>query len=570
VQLAKQRLAGQAQELERQVKARTAELAETQVDLVEALDELNRSHELMAEMSAIANIGAWEIEVETGQRRWSMQTKRILGLPSNYDPGSVGAFAFLNPGSLEVYKSAHAAALHGVPFDIEVQGTLSGGREIWGRLIGRPVFENDRVVRVAGSFQDVTAEYRRRAELEKARAEADAANAAKSAFLANMSHEIRTPLNGVIGIAGALARTPLTAQQQDMVALVQSSGETLQRLLGDILDLSRMEAGRLELRLDAVDLRDAVDTAAEVMRAQAEEKGLRFKINYAENARGLFHADAVRLRQMISNLTSNAVKFTERGEINVDVGVEERDGVDTTVAIDIRDTGIGFDEVTAQRLFGRFEQADSGNARQFGGSGLGLSISRSLARLMGGDITAVSRPGEGSTFQLRLNLPRTMPLDAYDRHRAALEQAAVGVPMMEGESALRILVAEDHPVNQQVVRLILEPCGVALTFAANGREAVEAFRVAPFDAILMDMQMPEMDGLAATRAIRALEGERGLPRTPIAMLSANAMAEHVEQARAAGCDLHIAKPITPDSLIDGIDQLMAQAAEDEALTALTA
>lgn len=402
---------------------------------------------------------------------------------------------------------------------------------------------------------------RSEAAIRQARAAAESASKAKSVFLANMSHEIRTPLNGVIGLAGALSRTALSDEQFEMVSLIRQSGQTLERFLTDILDVSKIEAGKLTLQFDNFDLQDSIEAAVHLMQTAAQEKFLKFSLSFGENARGLFKGDVVRIRQIVSNLASNAVKFTKEGQVSVHVDIIEPDSEEApaTLIVKVTDTGIGFDKEARARLFNRFEQADGSITRQFGGTGLGLSICKALTEMMDGSIGVVSVPNQGSTFTVKLPLKRSMPLDAFDILRVMEPSARNQDTVAEGEPArlLRVLLAEDHPTNQRVVAMILQPYGVDLTVVDNGVKALEAFQAEKFDVVLMDMQMPEMDGLKATQAIRAYEMTADAPRTPIAMLSANAMKEHVEQALEAGCDVHIAKPVTPESLAKGIEAALA-------------
>jgi signal transduction histidine kinase/CheY-like chemotaxis protein len=386
---------------------------------------------------------------------------------------------------------------------------------------------------------------------------ARAANAAKDSFLATMSHEIRTPLNGVIGVAAALGDSELTPRQREMVGLIYASGSSLQHLLSDLLDLSKIEAGKLTLTLEPVNLRGAVEQAAVLFRASADEKGLALKIVHGENARGAFLTDPVRLRQILANLVSNAIKFTEKGEVSVRLDVSDGAGPQDPcdVRIEVRDTGVGFGPDVARRLFLRFEQADSAIMGGLGGSGLGLSICRALAEAMGGAVTARSMPGEGSVFDLRLPLKRAASASGVD---APIPDPA---PLkLDADGPVHVLVAEDNGVSQQVMRLLLEPLGATVEITGDGAQAVKAYQARRFDLVLLDMQMPVLDGLCAARAIRSLERDlerEGRPvHTPIVMVSANAMPDHLEQARAAGCDLHLSKPITPNTLAATLAQAL--------------
>ena len=387
-------------------------------------------------------------------------------------------------------------------------------------------------------------------KLAEMRASAEAASAAKSAFLAQMSHEIRTPLNGVVGLVGALRDTALSAEQSEIVGLIESCSETLDHLVSDILDLSRIEAGKIKFDVSPFDLASVVGAAVNIVGPAADAKYIRLETQFEGSARdGAFLGDPVRVKQLLLNLVSNALKFTAAGAVRVRVSAppDLEVGSRADVVIEVKDTGIGFDEREAARLFRRFEQADDCIARTYGGTGLGLSICQALAEGMGGAVACSSAIGAGSTFTVTLPLERAPPL------------ASVAPTATANRRGLRVLVAEDHLTNRRVVEIILSAAGAALTFATNGFEAVEARRVGDFDVVLMDMLMPVMSGLEAIAAIRALERRENLRCIPIAVLSANVVERQRELALRAGADLYLAKPITPATLLAGIESILQNA-----------
>jgi CheY-like chemotaxis protein len=400
--------------------------------------------------------------------------------------------------------------------------------------------------------------------MARAKAEAEAANKAKSDFLANMSHEVRTPLNGVIGVAAALARTSMTDAQREMVELILTSGTTLERVVSDVLDFSKIEAGRLEIEIAPFDLRPELEGLLGIFGPRAAQKGLAYEVALGAGARGRCLGDVVRIKQVLGNLVSNAIKFTEKGSVRVSIDVVDfGQDAQPELVFEVQDSGIGFDEAFARSLFQRFSQADGSITRRFGGTGLGLSICRALVELMGGEIGGASTPGQGSRFRVRLPLPRAEAGEAQPGQGATVEALEAQAAATHGP--LQILLAEDHEINRRVIELILHPIGACLTMAEDGAQALDAYGRQGFDLVLMDMQMPVMDGLAATRAIRAYELQRpGRPRTPIIMLSANAMRHHTEEARAAGADLHLAKPVTAEKLLQAVADLVNARVEDAA------
>ncbi|WP_165188885.1 ATP-binding protein [Caulobacter soli] len=367
--------------------------------------------------------------------------------------------------------------------------------------------------------------------------ELERANQAKSVFLANMSHELRTPLNGVIAIGDRLAEETDPERRRELSALVTSSGRLLEQVLSDILDVSKIEAGQFQLTQAPFDLATLVGGVAELHRASAEAKALDFKWSIQPGLSGSYLGDGGRISQILNNLLANAVKFTAIGEVALSVERAE-DGLSFIVS----DTGVGFDDTVRRRLFKRFVQADQSITRQFGGTGLGLSICAALAEMMGGRIDARAVLGRGAIFQVDL------PLE----HVRAVEDEVFDEEEEISLEGLRVLVAEDHPTNQKVVEIILQPFDVALTMVEDGQAALDAFTPGAFDAILMDMQMPVMDGLTATRLIREREAAAGAPPVLLIMLTANAMEEHIQAAKAAGADLHLSKPVRPAQLLEAL------------------
>ncbi len=381
--------------------------------------------------------------------------------------------------------------------------------------------------------------------------EAAVANAAKSTFLATISHEIRTPLNGVLGMAQAMAAEELADPQRERLEVIRRSGEALTEILNDVLDLSKIEAGRLTLETVAFDLDAVLADAVEPFRARAAEKGLGLVLSLSPQASGHYRGDPTRIRQVISNLVSNAVKFTAKGHVAVEVERGERE-----VRFSVRDTGPGISAAGQARLFRKFEQLDDSTTRRHGGTGLGLAICRELCELMGGGITVDSAEGAGAVFTVRLPLRRIAspqtesPQDASPSGAEA--EAGAGPSAPSPERRLRVLAAEDNEVNRLVLVALLAQVGLTPTVVTDGAQAVAAWAADEWDLILMDVHMPVMDGIAAVREIRAQEAARGLARTPVIALTANAMIHQIAELTEAGMDAHVAKPIEVARLFEAI------------------
>jgi len=394
-----------------------------------------------------------------------------------------------------------------------------------------------------GEFRDVAVEfnrlvdgYRQSEEARRARAAAEAASEAKSEFLANMSHEIRTPMNAVLGLTHLLLRTPLDERARDYVGKIQGAGRSLLRIINDILDFSKIEAGRIELEQAPFDLDELLEQVRQIVAPLVEARAVEFLMQRGDDVPRRLHGDALRLKQVLINLASNAAKFTERGEVRVGVALQALHGESASVSFTVRDSGIGMTAQEQARLFEAFVQADSATSRKFGGTGLGLVISQRLVRLMGGELTLKSEKGRGSEFSFTLALQRAAASAAAP---AAASAAAVRL-------AGHVLVVDDNELNQLVASELLRAFGLQVSVAADGPQALQLLSGgARFDAVLMDVQMPGMDGFETTRRIRALPQRDGLP---VIALTAHAFATERERCLAAGMDDYVSKPIDPERL----------------------
>jgi PAS domain S-box-containing protein len=412
---------------------------------------------------------------------------------------------------------------------------------------------NGRIQGRVWSFRDITGARRAAAEIIRARDEAQSANRAKSEFLANMSHEIRTPMNGILGMTELALGTKLTDLQKDYLTTARSSAEILLTVVNDLLDFSKIEAGKLELDSTAFGIRDCLAETVRLHWPASLAKGIRLEYHIDPQLPELVEGDSVRLRQVLFNLVGNAIKFTNEGEVDVSAALQPGQGSDVGALFSVRDTGIGVPTHQREHIFEAFAQADSSITRRFGGTGLGLAISSRLVSLMGGRIWVEDAPDRGSIFRFSAVFGRVERKNSGSVEPRALshspDDTALGSP-------LRVLVAEDNAVNQRVAVRMLERLGHDVTLACNGTSAVEAYQKDSFDLILMDVQMPEMDGLEATSTIRRLEKATG-GHVPILAMTAHAMRSHRDDCISAGMDGFVSKPVQMKQLADILDTIVA-------------
>ncbi|MGB0723340.1 MAG: response regulator [Gammaproteobacteria bacterium] len=515
------------------------------------LAQLRLSEERLALALEGGGVGLWDWNLEDDSVYFSPRWQTMLGFEPDELPRALSTWRDrVHPDDLEHSRELVRAHLAGetAQYIDEHRLRCKDGSYLWIQARAKALRDpNGKPTRMVGMHADISErkaaeELLRHAEEEqrRARQDAEAASRAKSEFLATMSHEIRTPMNGVLGMLQLLEVSDLNSEQREFTDLAHQSALSLLAILDDILDLSKVEAGKLELERVPYGPASVLNGTVRLFEEKAREKGLSLTLRTIGTLPDRVLGDPGRLRQILNNLLSNAIKFTAWGGIVIEAVFKQSGGETPILRIGVRDTGMGIEPEVQRRLFTPFTQADASTTRRFGGTGLGLAICRRLVELMGGDIRLSSEPGKGSEFQI------SIPSPIAPRANTANDTPAHdGADSADGH---RVLLVEDNPVNRKVAQALLKRLNLNVVNAENGHEALECLRQSRFDLVLMDVQMPEMDGLEATRRLRARESELDLPHTPVVALTANAMATDRSDCRDVGMDDFIAKPIKRDIL----------------------
>lgn len=510
------------------------------------LQNINKQDQLNMVIQS-TGVGIWDWYVQTGEVEFNERWAEILGYKlDELKPVSIDTWLKMaHPDDLKESEKLIQQHWNGETehYRCEARMKHRDGHWVWVYDTGKVVeWENDKPIRMIGTHLDISQQKKYADNLKAAKIKAEEATKSKSQFLANMSHEIRTPMNGVLGISEILLSSEkLDDEQREMIETIHQSGDNLLSILNDILDFSKIESGSLELEETTFDLCEVAMNLLQLMQAKAEKKGIRL-VNQCNKDRLIIIGDKFRFHQILLNLISNAIKFTDTGFVELWSKIKTLENNEIELTIGVRDTGIGISAKGLSKIFEDFSQEDNSITRRFGGTGLGLSICRQLVQLMGGEIYVDSEQGQGSCFYFTLQLKQGNEADIKQRIHTIEDE-------IKSHQA-HILVVEDNPVNARVSRGMLQKLGCSIDLAENGLIACDKVKINHYDLVFMDMQMPVMDGLEATKIIRNFELNNQIERTPIVAMTANAMIEHETQCLEAGMDAYITKPIKMEKLQD--------------------
>jgi signal transduction histidine kinase len=521
-------------------QAKVAKMSGSYLDITphrQAEKELQRVKEFLNRTNQVAMVGGWELDMETDKVIWTQVTKSIFEVPEDYVPQRGLILSFFNEeaDAERLKKAFQDAVTKGMDYDLELKMTTAKGREIWTRTVGHPEFEDGKCVRLYGVFQNIDAHKTNQEALRVKQRQAEVAAEAKLEFLSTMSHEIRTPMNAVIGFTNLLLQNP-REDQLEYLNVLKFSADNLLTLINDILDFNKIDAGKIELERTDFDIRQLVNNIYAAQQQDADRKGLQLALHIDTRVPQHLVGDPVRLGQVITNLVANAIKFTPQGRVEVTISLVEESGHTVRLYFEVRDTGIGIPKEKHDQIFEAFSQASSETTRKYGGTGLGLSICKKLLELVGSRLLVDSTVGDGTLFFFELNFKKGRSLAGGSDQKPLIP--ASGFP------GKKVLITEDNPVNVLVIRKFLKQWQIESELAENGKIALEMVKHRHYDLILMDLQMPEMDGYDAAKAIRQLPDAR-FKEMPIIALTASAVSDMRARILASGMNDCVTKPFKP-------------------------